>query len=459
LFWNGTVLLRRICLRALLSLLVLALCTSLFPSTAAGQWFNHDPDLYGYVTAVHSPTSFDVDLVPVTTAAGTTYGLFGDKNPTANSPLRNAIRVGVYVHVSWLYDDSKKKSPAVTVLLRDDWDKQLSGVGVIDRVIATGAEPVFEADGYRIRIAQGTQVRFKGRLRSLADVGTSVLVRFEGKRDNTGDLVADKAEFTVVDPNKFGSVPAPVGQKPVPSGGAIMGVDGKLESPHAKVRYQESGDFCGWFRVPDNPALQERVRRVGMRLVPASQKQLPADSPFKIDFRFYAVDQPDFHTDLFCTAGLVMVPKQVVERLETDDELAAVLADGIAANFQMPLTRFLANDTLSVSTKMGEVSALIALGNLASAKSTAIFSGVGIGLAIAEDEIEVRIEEQRDRMALALLADAGYDPRQQPEAWRLLTPRKLPKDMSRLPYPSRCGYQLSILNLQYGKSGSGTVGN
>jgi hypothetical protein len=45
------------------------------------------------------------------------------------------------------------------------------------------------------------------------------------------------------------------------------------------------------------------------------------------------------------------------------------------------------------------------------------------------------------------MADAGYDPRQAPEAWRLLAPKKMPKDPSLLKYPSRAGYQLSFLRL------------
>jgi hypothetical protein len=66
-------------------------------------------------------------------------------------------------------------------------------------------------------------------------------------------------------------------------------------------------------------------------------------------------------------------------------------------------------------------------------------------------------EEQRGRVALALMADAGYDPWQAPEAWRLLWPKSLPKDLGALKYPNRSGYQFSILSLQYngGKAARG----
>jgi hypothetical protein len=67
------------------------------------------------------------------------------------------------------------------------------------------------------------------------------------------------------------------------------------------------------------------------------------------------------------------------------------------------------------------------------------------------------MEEQRGRVALALLKDAGYDPWQAPEAWRLVTPKHLPKDLNSLKYPSLGGYQLGILNLQYKKDDAGAL--
>jgi len=61
------------------------------------------------------------------------------------------------------------------------------------------------------------------------------------------------------------------------------------------------------------------------------------------------------------------------------------------------------------------------------------------------------MNEQRWRVALELMAEAGYDPWQSPEAWRLVAPGKLPADIGTLKYPDRSGYQLSILNRMYKK--------
>ena len=64
------------------------------------------------------------------------------------------------------------------------------------------------------------------------------------------------------------------------------------------------------------------------------QKQLAADDPSKIQFQFYAIDEPKIRSDVFCNEGLVLVPRQVVQRLKNDDQLAAVLADGVAFGLQ-----------------------------------------------------------------------------------------------------------------------------
>ena len=81
-----------------------------------------------------------------------------------------------------------------------------------------------------------------------------------------------------------------------------------------------------------------------------------------------------------------------------------------------------------------------------------------VGGLVVNHEIELQMREQTGRIALALMADAGYDPWQAPETWRLLAPKKLPGDVKALPYPDRAGYQLGILNLQYKETRAGAAG-
>jgi hypothetical protein len=329
---------------------------------------------------------------------------------------------------------------AKNVPLKNDQNRTLSGLGLIEKVLSGGPEPVFQADGYHVRINAATESAFAGELKTLADVGPNTWLRYEGKRDKAGVLIATKATFI---PTKQGKILANAStkQESAPSQDSIIDADGNFQSIHTKVRLSDAGGMCGWHRVPADQVLQERVRRVGMNVVPAFQKQMAVDDPSKIHFRFYAVDDPKTRSDLFCNEGLILVPKQVVERLKSDDQLAAVLGDGVAYNLQRRSARLLA-----------EYRALLGA-ETAGAIAMAFVPAVGVaayaGMEIAVHKVEVQMQQQRGRVALSLMADGGYDPWQAPEAWRLLTPKHLPANLSALKFPARSNYQLEILKLQY----------
>jgi hypothetical protein len=375
------------------------------------------------------------------------YGLIGDKTPHHESPLLDALKVGAFVRVAGSTEKQSKTATASAVYFRDDVDKKLAGFGVIDKVIEAGPEPLFEADGYRIRISSSTAATFSKGLKTLTDVDTNTWVKYEGKRGPTGELIATRAEFVTARQGRIRPIPQ---QDSVPSQDSLIDANGKLESLHTKVRLSDAGGPCGWHRVPADKALQERVLRVGLKVIPLYQRQLADDSPSKIHFRFYAVDDAKIRSEIVCNVGfvvtpnnlgLVLVPQQVVERLGSDDELAAVMADGVAFNMQQQSARLIA--------EWRELFGAEVAGGIAEAFVPGFYFADEIGGDIVAHKIEMRMEEQRGRVALALLTEAGYDPWQAPEAWRLLAPKKLPGDVSSLKYPSRSGYQLGILNLQY----------
>jgi len=406
----------------------------------------------GYITAVHAPDDFYVNGEHVTTRPETIYRLMDDK-PT-DLPLRDAVRVGAYVRVLGSFAKESKTVTAGSVLFREDWDKKLSGFGVIDKVISSGAETVYQADGYRIRITSSTDLTFGGELKTLADVGANTWIRYKGKRDEGGVLVAAQAEFVPAKAEKFKGIFQRAGmaakQEQVPSQGALIDANGNLQSQGAKVRLSQAGGECGWHKVPGNQAQQDRVLRLGMSLVPTYQKQMAAADPLKISFRFYVVDEDKIRSDLFCEEGLILIPKQMLERLKNDDQVAALLADGIAFNLQ--------RQSAKLFVENGEVlGAEIAF---AFVRAPGVSLAADAGGAVVEHKIYVKMEEQRGRMALTLMADAGYDPWQAPEAWRLLDKKTLPKDLDSLKYPSCSGYQLGILNLQFSpaRHASGSAG-
>jgi len=321
------------------------------------------------------------------------------------------------------------------VLIAGDWNKQIEGFGVIDRIILAGSEPIFQADGYRIRIASTTVTKFASGLKTLADVSTNTWLRYEGRRGPGGVLLASQVTFMRARQFKV----MPPEPDPLPTQPSLIDSRGKLVSTHTKVRLSDAG-WCGWHKVVMDQAMQERVRRVGMRVIPEYQKQLPDDSPSKIHFRIYVVDDPVFREDLECVEGLILVPRQVVERLANDDQLAAIMANGVAYSIEA--------QSATLRTDILGLQGAELAGDVAGDFVPGVNVGVFVGGLVVNHEIEKRMREQAGRIALTLMADAGFDPRQAPEAWRVLAPKKLPKDRTSLKYPSRAGYQLGILRLE-----------
>jgi len=420
--------------------LAVAMVGGLLP--AAGQELR-GVSAEGYITATQTPDGFDVNGRHVLLTSQTKYVLAGDKSSVATGSLSDAMQIGAYVAVVGRSTGKTKPVTAKSVYLRDDLDESLSGLGVIERVSGSGAEPEFEADGYRIRIPVGVATSFRGDVKSMADVGPNTWIRYEGKRDADGVLVASKAKFMQVK----AKLPKTVD--------GLESFDMLLEKPDlgahkdGKVRLFAVG---GWRKIPADRALQERVARVGASVLPAYQRAMAEDNPYKVHIAFYAIDDTKLLTD-YCSmkGGLILVSRQLVERMANDSQLAAVLADGVAYLVQRQGVKQLTGERVI----LGEAAASVALAAFDPGAAVLLALNGAASGAVPGSKAWILLQRQRGRVALELLAEAGYDPWQAPEAWRLAEPKALPKDLGTLPYPDRSGYQLGILNLQYGRNAAG----
>ncbi|MDE3201248.1 MAG: hypothetical protein KGN79_10050 [Acidobacteriota bacterium] len=404
----------------------------------------------GYVTSLQPPNGFVVSGREVTTKADTGYGMLKDKTAYSNSPLRNALQPGAYVYIQG--DTTKHGIAARAILFRDDWDDKLSGTGVIDKIIARSPQLEVRADGYLIRISRTTQTDFQGNSKSISDMTTGEWLHFEGKRGRDGVVMAEKADF--LPPRLPKRTPAKSARQEGAQPLASMTSRDSPKSQNTADKSPSSAEDAfapgsrvplSWFTaahvLPTDSPLQKRVERVGMRLVPPYLSQLPADNPLKTDFHFYAVDHGKDRNIYFFDGGVMLVPTTVIERLKNDDQLAAMLADGIAFYMQRQAARFLRDSWL--------LNSAVVAGDAAGF----FVPGVGLGVGLASGAIGSQecndMQKERARIALALMSDAGYDPWQAPEAWRLLAPRKLPRDLFDLKYPPISKYELNFLYLQY----------
>ena len=323
----------------------------------------------------------------------------------------------------------------------DQADQPVKGDGIIDRVIVTGSEPVFRADGYTFRVTSTTELRFSCGLQSLCVVGKNTWARFEGTRDDSGAIVATKAAFARLKLPKSKPDSDAVQVTTFPPGSKVDGYKGFSTDPNAFPQ-DDHGGWCGWYDVTNNPTEQEHIRSLGMKLVPQYQRDLPANDPAKIPFRFYVIEERETRSAIFCANGLVLVPIEAVNRLQNDDQLAAVVADGIAGELQLQEP-----DVRGFTWKDAAVVAADGALGLAGPLPGALGS---LAIPAAVGQRNGRIAEHgRGRMALAFTADAGFDPHQAPEAWRLVAPSHLPKDRTKLKTPERSLYLQTMLQVQY----------
>jgi hypothetical protein len=398
---------------------------------------------------IRPPTGFVVGGRQFTISRQTQFGLIDSGSPSTSSPLRQALQIGVYVEVAGRETYTMGPIVATTVLVHDEWNEKVGGLGVITQVISPGPDAVFDADGYRVRITPDTKVSLYSNLNSLDEVAANTWVSFSGKRGQDGILVAAKAHFIAAKPTKFKAAknleirtvktrPAGTNDNSLTSEGTgtpALAADGASLQQDEELKV----GLGRWHTLPADQPLQQRVHRIGMALVPVYQREMADDDPSKIHFRFFAIDDNKLRGNVTLLDGAVLVSKQSIERLSSDDQLAAVIADGVAYSLQRQAAEHV---------KMNRVA-------WGAAIADAFVPGVGSAVMLAGGmsgvKSETILQQERFRISLALMRDAGFDPWQAPEAWRLVEPKNLPANPASLEYPENSCYQLQILNLQYAR--------
>jgi hypothetical protein len=403
----------------------------------------------GYINFIRSPKSFVVGGREFDISRQTQFGLMGGDVPSTTSPLRDALRIGVYVQVAGHEAFTMGPINATTVLVHDQWNESLSGLGVITRVDSTGTAPVFDADGFRIRITPATKLSFYGDVTSLDQVAPNDWVSFSGKRGQDGIIDAAKARLLPAKPTKFKAAKnleiRSVKTRPAGSTGNALVSEGKgtptapTDGASLEQDEQLKIGLGRWHTLPADQPLQQRVHRIGMALVPAYQREMADDDPSKIHFRFFAIDDNKLHGNVNLLDGAVLVSKQTVERLTSDDQLAAVIADGVAYSLQRQAAQEVKMNRIAWGAEIAQM----------------FVPGVGFAMlaanGIAGGDPETLMKQERLRVALALMRDAGFDPWQAPEAWRIVDLKKIPANLASLAYPDNSCYQIQILSLQYSR--------
>jgi hypothetical protein len=379
---------------------------------------------------VASPSDFDINGVHVQ-VSGSTAVYTASRNVKYSTAIE---RVNLYVGLpARIYGKLNRRFHTVAateVVLPQSEPQTVSEVGVIDAVLplVAGApgEHLIRASGYRVLLSAKTSATFTPPLVNASSVRENLWISFRGTRRPDGVVVADEARFsenmiTAGEEHlrsKTEYDPAAVSPDTKQGGlsKAVLGLDPKRIPP-----YQDS-------------AMQARISAIGAKLVPQYQRALPGTDASKIDFRFQLVDQKKWHDAMALPNGIILVPHQVVERVQNDSQLAAVLADSIAAVLEKQSLRLQPAKRKMTAAQMAGAAGGFFVPGLGLA-ATAANSGVS-------SVLERRLQEERGRVSLFLLDDAGYDVFQAPLAWwRLATS----KDLSGTEMPDHVAYLFKAL--------------
>jgi len=361
-------------------------------------------------------------------------GYFGDTRLSGDSLQRAELHSGRYVAMTGKYDASTKTVKAEMIFLRNEWTNVRSGSGLILNMVSSGPDPVFRVDGYLVRLIRLVDISFHSGLKELSDVGPGTMLQYKGQLGKDGILAAQHASFTRVK-----HAPSRVS----PSHGSEASDSAAQQATLSSEDKQHT-----WKLIPQDDPLQKRVARIGMSLLPAYQREMANNNPAKLDLRFYVIDDESMRSGYaLIDKQMILIPKQAAERLQNDSQLAAVLAEAVAQKLQI-LQGVSVTDGTGLAAGLGSLAAGVVL------LGTPVMAiGVASQMLPAKYRGEPTEEspgrKQRDRIALGLMADAGYDPHQAPEVWRLLAPLHPVPDPQSLPYPTRSESQLNVLAIQY----------
>jgi Zn-dependent protease with chaperone function len=393
---------------------------------AAGSLSLHakgrDVKIHGYVTRVVSPAQFEIEDYRVTRD-----GSFSLDLENASPDLRfrpEDIRVGVEVEIRGLLDEETGELKARSIKIDMDQFKKQKQTAILSRPpqgvtkSGKGWTGTFFVDGQRLRITPATAVVFKTNdrevqdaadetfrpLATLSEVTTGMAMTYEGARTiQDGAVVATRVEFArnFLEPGEkkmWDSLQ--VSSRPYDAA--------QLKSGELKI------EKVGKFKTLPDQEVQDYVARVGRSLVPAYQRGLNDRDANKIPFRFYVI-QERVPNAFALPNGIVVVHSSIFDIVENEAQFSAIIGHEIAHAVQEHTWRQQQfqkgkRTALAIGSLVAAVAGKYVVRDLLDLANAAIVNGYSRNL-----------ENQADRLGLEYMVTAGYDPREAPRVWKLMT--------------------------------------
>lgn len=400
----------------------IVLCLFLFCFSAWTQQFETQPPLFsGYITRAASGSDFDVNGVRVLCGTKTQIALpgSGDASLVHVGCFQSSPLIGQQVTVYGGWNRYHHTASANRIIVERRRQEEVSGFALVDAAGGTssGAPGATEirADGYRMLITPQTHMTFQRPLRGIQDVMTNVWVQYNGNTQPNGLLVLRKARFqqnVITDHEEALRTKTeydPTAVPPSAEPDRIRAIDPK--------------------RIPPWPNHEEqtRIESIGQKLVPAWENNLAPSDPSRIAFRFQLTDGKRWPYVMALPSGIILVPHEVVERMENDSQLAAVLADSIACVLEKQSFR-MAKPNHAI--RNGAIVSLVLFGPIMGGGIAGVEGWAGHSV-VTNKEVQ-----QSERVSLDLMHDAGYDVDEAPKAWWLLASKEA-KPIDQIAIPDR----------------------
>jgi predicted Zn-dependent protease len=162
-------------------------------------------------------------------------------------------------------------------------------------------------------------------------------------------------------------------------------------------------EFGGRYR---DEQLQGQISAIGRNLV---NNSVARETPWR--FEFTVLDDPETVNAFALPGGPVFITTALLSRLETEDEVAGVLAHEIVH----VLARHSAQQIAKNDFTNGLIGAVTVASGDASASQTAAMIGQLINMSYGRDD-----EIQSDTLGICLMLNAGYDPEAMVTVMRVL---------------------------------------
>lgn len=400
--------------------------------------------IHGYVTAIKSANEFEIDEYRIMKDASLVLEF--EKAEDADDKTAfdaSDIRVGTEMEIRGDLDETSGELKARSIKVNLDEHRRVKRTALMEvapdlRKVGNAWEGEVRADGQHVMVNEATAVTIKlnstqkkaakaqekaarkqkdkgsegeagvdeepGIALSRTDqISANTFVNYDGVRQKGGAILATKVEFT---------------QNELTRGEARLW---KSLTPKVKASDLTSGRpgeltirGAGKYKLVPSAEAQEYVQDLGSRLIPQFQRDLPAGDPLKIPFQFFLVDSKVPNASALPN-GTVLVNSEMLRALENEAELAFVLGHEIAHATQKHAYR---QSQYHKNIKMalrigGAVAAAYGKGGITELTT--------LTEAAIRNGYQRSLENQADRLGIEHMLAAGYDPREAPRVWKVMS--------------------------------------